>query len=304
VVEGAPWSNPNDELAFHAVFMLDRLLQLVPGVARQPQRDTYFRTSPLILINGLAEQSESWYHNRANWQQHFEVHTPGILVYDGPILQQRLAGQLPISVAYLKERLAEYLEKFVQTPPYHLIASSLGAQIAVEYASERPETIDRLVLICPSGMGSDERLPIFAGARHKDYRGLVESTFHDSRLVSSNVISYYEQKFKSKAWRKALFETVRGTKSHSIRQRLSAIDRPVLVICGKEDRIVDTHVIQEAVAPLANYQCVTIANCGHAPQLERPEIVNRLTTDFLQGQSSPDTADTTWSAPDLVSAQT
>src|SRR6476660_3286356 len=208
--------------------MLQRLLKMVPGVSWRPPRDTYFRTSPLILLNGLAEQSESWYHSRAEWQQHFEVHTPGVLVYDGPVLQERLASQLPISVAYLKDRLTEYLEKFVQTPPYHLIASSLGAQIAVEYASERPETIDRLVLICPSGMGSDERLPIFAGARHKDYRGLVESTFHDSRLVSSNVISYYEQKFKSKAWRKALFETVRGTKSHSVRERLAAIDRPVL----------------------------------------------------------------------------
>jgi len=273
--------------------MLHRLLQLVPGVSWKPPRDTYFRTSPLILLNGLAEQSESWYHSRAEWQQHFEVHTPGVLVYDGPVLQERLASQLPISVAYLKDRLTEYLEKFVQTPPYHLVASSLGAQIAVEYASQRPETIDRLVLICPSGMGSEERLPVMQGARHKDYRGLVESTFHDPRLVSSKVISYYEQKFKSKAWRKAFFETVRGTKSHSVRQRLPAIDRPVLVICGQEDRIVDTHVTQKVVAPLHNYQCVTIANCGHAPQLEQPELINRLITRFLQGQSPLDTADTT-----------
>jgi len=280
--------------------MLQRLLQLVPGVSRTPPRDTYFRTSPLILINGLAEQSESWYHNRAIWQQHFEVHTPGVLVYDGPVLQQRLAGQLPITVGYLKDRLTEYLEKFVQTPPYHVIASSLGAQIAVEYASQRPETIDRLVLICPSGMGSEERLPIMNGARHKDYRGLVESTFHDPRLVSPAVISYYEQKFKSKAWRKALFETVRGTKSHSVRERLSAIDRPVMVICGKEDRIVDTHVVQEAVAPLANYQCVTIPNCGHAPQLENPQLVNRLTINFLQGQDSLDVTETAHTADDLA----
>jgi len=281
--------------------MLQRLLQLVPGVSQKTPRDTYFRSSPLILINGLAEQSESWYNNRALWQQHFEVHTPGVLVYDGPVLQQRLASQLPITVGYLKDRLTEYLEKFVQTPPYHLIASSLGAQIAVEYASQRPETIDRLVLICPSGMGSEERLPIMNGARHKDYRGLVESTFHDSQLVSPAVISYYEQKFKSKAWRKALFETVRGTKSHSVRERLPAIDRPVLVICGQQDRIVDTHVVQQAVAPLANYQCVTIPNCGHAPQLEQPQLVNRLVIDFLQGQSSPDTPESTAELASAVS---
>ena len=39
----------------------------------------------------LAEQGESWYLNRTAWQSHFDVHTPGILVYGGPVTQERLA---------------------------------------------------------------------------------------------------------------------------------------------------------------------------------------------------------------------
>jgi len=266
--------------------MFTRLLQSIPRLPWRPVRETYFRSTPLVLINGLAEQSESWYRNRAILQRSFDVHAPGVLVYDGPEMQNRLSSGLPITVGFLKDRLAEYLDKFVQTPPYHLVASSLGAQVVVEYASQFPQSIDRLVLICPSGMGSEERLPIMNGARHKDYRGLVESTFYDTRLASPAIVGYYEQKFKSKAWRKALFETVRGTKSHSVRERLSSIDRPVLVICGREDRIVDTKVVQEAVAPLSNYRCVTIPHCGHAPQLEQPNTVNRLIVDFLRETDS------------------
>jgi abhydrolase domain-containing protein 6 len=220
--------------------MVTRLMQSISGLSWRPPRDTYFRTSPLILINGLAEQGESWYRNREVWQRHFNVHAPGVLVYDGPMMQQRLNSREPISVRFLKDRLAEYLDKFVQTPPYHLVASSLGGQIAIEYASQHPDKVDRLVLLCPSGMGGEERLPITEGARHKDYRGLVESTFYDPALASTGIIGYYEQKFKSRLWRKAFFETVRGTKSHSVREHLSSIDRPVLVICGREDRIVDT----------------------------------------------------------------
>lgn len=249
-----------------------------------PPRDTYSRGSPLVLINGLAEQCESWYRNREIWQKHFDVHAPAVLVYDGPVIQRRLDDGQPVTVGFLKDRLAEYLDNFVQTPPYHLVASSLGAQIAVEYASENPAMIDRLVLLCPSGMGSEERLPITNGARHRDYRGLVESTFYDTRLASTGIMGYYERKFQSKAWRKAVFETVRGTKSHSVRERLAAIARPVLVICGREDRIVDTKVVQDAVEPLANYQCVTISHCGHAAQLEQPQIVNRLVVNFLTGK--------------------
>lgn len=255
----------------------------VAAVSWMPPRDTYSRGTPLVLINGLAEQSESWYRNREILQRHFDVHAPALLVYDGPVIQRRLDDGRPVTVDFLKDRLAEYLDNFVQTPPYHLVASSLGAQIAVEYASENPAMIERLVLLCPSGMGSAERLPVMNGARHKDYRGLVGSTFYDPRLASPAIMEYYERKFQSKAWRKAVFETVRATKTHSVREKLAEIACPVLVICGREDRIVDTKVVQDAVAPLANYQCVTISHCGHASQLEQPQIVNRLIVNFLNG---------------------
>jgi len=256
------------------------------GLSGREPRDTYARNPPLILINGLAEQGESWYPNREVWQRDFEVHAPGLLVYDGPVIQQRLAERQPITVDFLTNRLAGYLDNYVQTPPYHLVASSLGGQIAVEYASRHPHNIDRLVLLCPSGMGSEERLPVMEGARHKDYRGLVESTFYDPARASAAIVDYYARKFKSRAWRRALFETVRHTKSHSVRAKLSSIDRPVLVICGREDRIVDTHVVQAAVERLPNYKLVMISQCGHAPQLEQPHIINGLIARFLQGDDS------------------
>jgi len=266
--------------------MLLHIRKSIPGLSWKAPRDKYARHSPLVLINGLAEQGESWYRNREVWQREFDVHMPGLLIYDGPVIQERLAQRQAITVDFLTHRLADYLDGYVQTPPYHLVASSLGGQIAVEYANRNPDKIDRLVLLCPSGMGGEERLPVTEGARHKDYRGLVESTFYNPSIASQGIIDYYERKFKSKAWRKALFETVRSTKSNSIRARLSTIDRPVLVICGREDRIVDTHVVQTAVEPLPNYKFVCISQCGHAPQLEQPQIVNSLIARFLKGEDA------------------
>jgi pimeloyl-ACP methyl ester carboxylesterase len=55
----------------------------------------------------------------------------------------------------------------------------------------------------------------------------------------------------------------------------------VLVICGREDRIVDTHVVREAIQGLPNFHFVNLPHCGHAPQLERPKVVNRLVLEFL-----------------------
>jgi abhydrolase domain-containing protein 6 len=248
--------------------------------------DTYCRARPLILVNGLAEQGESWYLNRTEWQRSFDVHTPGLLVYGGPVTQARLAAGQPIDIDFLTGRLAEYLDQFVQAPPYHLVASSLGAQISVEYAARHPEKVDKLVLLCPSGIGGQERLPIMEGARHKNYRGLVESTFYDGRRASPQIAKYYEQQFARKAWRQSLFETVRSTKGHSVRGRLAAIDRPTLVICGREDRIVDTTAVYDAVKGLANFQFEIIPRCGHAPQVECASLVNRMVLQFLNRQGT------------------
>jgi pimeloyl-ACP methyl ester carboxylesterase len=181
----------------------------------------------------------------------------------------------------LTDRLAEYLDRFVQSPPYHLVASSLGGQISVEYAARYPEKVGKLVLLCPSGFGTEERLPITEGARHKNYQGLVESTFFDRRFASPRIVKYYEEKFAHKPWRRAFFETVRGTKSHSVLSKLTQIGRPTLVICGREDRIVNPHAVEEAVKNIPNFRFVMVPNCGHAPQLECPRLINRLVVEFL-----------------------
>src|SRR5258707_13713883 len=94
----------------------------------------YSRRHPLILINGLAEQTESWYCNFDAWRRHFDVHTPNLLAYESAALHRRIEGGQPVDIDYLVERLHEYLDGFVQTPPYHLVANSLGGKVAVEYA--------------------------------------------------------------------------------------------------------------------------------------------------------------------------
>src|SRR5215471_2390363 len=85
---------------------------------------SYSRRAPLILINGLAEQAESWYCNLDAWRRHFDVHTPNLLAYEGAALHRRIDAGQPIDIDYLVERLHAYLDGFVQAPPYQLVANS------------------------------------------------------------------------------------------------------------------------------------------------------------------------------------
>ena len=246
----------------------------------------YGRRSSLVLINGLAEQAESWFRNDWYWRRTFDVHVPNILAYRGAALHRRIDSGLPVSVDYLVEQLHMYLDSFVQSPPYHLVAASLGGKVAIEYAVRYPDEVDALVLLCPSGLGEEEKLPVIEGLRRSDTRGLVASIFHNERQVDERMLGFFKGRFSDRLWRAGLLRTIRGTMGHCVRSRLPQVAQPTLLISGREDRIVDQHLAAEAAELLPNCRYVSIPRCGHAPQMERAGFINRLVAHFLHAHSS------------------
>ena len=257
------------------------------------QTESYARRQPLVLINGLAEQAESWFRNAAYWRRYYDVYMPNLLVYDGAALHRRIESRQPISLDYLVEQLHVYLEQFVQTPPYHLVAASLGGKIAVEYAIRYPQMVSRIVLLCPSGMGDEERLPIVDGVRRNDLRSLVESVFYNPRRVDRKLLTYYQRQFASTRWRSGLLCTIRGTMEHCVKDRLSQVVHPTLLVSASHDRIVDPKQAAEAAKLLPQGQYLNVPKCGHAPQMEKPWMINRLVAHFLS--SSQPTPKPRWS---------
>jgi pimeloyl-ACP methyl ester carboxylesterase len=244
-------------------------------------RKEYSRMPNLVLLNGLAEQPESWFRNRQYWERYFDVKVPELLVYDGPVIARRIEAGLPVTVPFFAEQLELFLDQFVQMPPYHLVASSLGCQVAVEYAARHPDKLGRMVLLCPSGVGGQEKLPVAEGLRSNNFESLVASVFHSPRWVDRGMVRLYERQFVSRQFRKGLLRTVRGTSEHSVRDKLPLITRPVLVVCGEQDSIVDPASAREAIKDLPNYHYLLLPRCGHAPQIEKSGLINRVVRDFL-----------------------
>jgi len=255
--------------------MVRRLLSLLGPTAE------YRRKPRVILINGLAEQPESWFCNRPYWERWFDLKVPELLVYDGPVITRRIAEGLPVTVPFFVEQLELFVDQFVQAPQFHLVASSLGGQIAVEYAIRHPDRVGRMVLLCPSGFGGEEKLPVAEGLRTNNFEGLVASVFHDQRWVNPGFIRLYQQQFVSRQWRKGMLRTVRGTSEHSVREKLHLVKQPTLLICGKQDKVIDTTQTVAAVKGLDNFQVLILDPCGHAPQIEMADRVNREVRDFL-----------------------
>ena len=248
---------------------------------------TRFRTSErrstLVLVNGLAEQSESWFANRDHWSRRFDLKVPELLVYDGDSLHEWIDSGGEVTVDYLTDRLEHYLDEYVQRPPYDLVGSSLGGQILLTYAVRNPGKVARLVLICPSGFHGDENLPVIEGVKRSRYETLVTSVFHRRHVACDELVGAIERKFRNRRWKKGVLRTLRGTLGHSVAPLLSRVVQPTLILWGEDDRVLsDVAGSVRAAEQIADVRQVVIPGCGHAPQIEKARLVNKLVTQFLR----------------------
>jgi pimeloyl-ACP methyl ester carboxylesterase len=244
---------------------------------------TYKRRAPLVLINGLAEQPESWFANRSQLARQFDVKIPELLVYDGESLHRHIDAGGDVTVDYLADRLSVFLDDFVQRPPYHLVASSMGCQVALTYAARRPEKVSKLVLICPSGFHGDENLPVIEGVQRSNYDSLVKSAFHSGHFASEELVEAFQRKFQDRKWKKGVLRTLRGTVGHSVSHLLPNVTHPTLLIWGANDRVLsDVAGSIQAAESMHRVRQVVIPKCGHAPQIEKARVVNHLISRFLR----------------------
>jgi pimeloyl-ACP methyl ester carboxylesterase len=244
----------------------------------------YGRQHALVLLNGLAEQQETWFRNHYVWRRFFDVSMPNLFDYEGPVIHRRIEAGLPISVDFLVEQLHQHLEEFVQTPPYHLVSNSMGGKIVVEYAVRYPDRVASIVLICPSGLSAGEELPIVDGVRRFGIPSIVESIFFDPRQIEPALVDFYVRQSRNRRWRSGFLHAIRGTKDHCVRGRLADVKQPTLLISGQEDRIVNPEAVRDAAGELSQGQFLMIPRCGHAPQIEKSRLINRLVVRYLTGR--------------------
>jgi len=77
--------------------------------------------------------------------------------------------------------------------------------------------------------------------------------------------------------------------SYSFRDRLPEIELPVLIVWGRNDMLVpvgDAHRFERLIGD--NARAVIFEDTGHVPMIERPTRFNRLLSEFLAGDPTPE----------------
>src|SRR5207237_9181417 len=107
--------------------------------------------SPLVFIHGIGAGSSSfmWRKNFDELAKHFRVYAVDLLGFgfsDKP-------SAAPYSADLYVELISDFLREVVARPAA-IVAHTLSAAFAVRVADERPELINSLVLVSPTGADS------------------------------------------------------------------------------------------------------------------------------------------------------
>ncbi|MBD7962799.1 alpha/beta fold hydrolase [Fictibacillus norfolkensis] len=178
-----------------------------------------------------------------------------------------------------------------------LIGHSMGGQISMHAAKKSPERIEKLILLgCCSYVKRASRsliacsyLPLFSwGMRNwiqrKDVKENLLSVLHDSKLVTEEMIESYKKPISEVAFIHSLVRLLRQREGDMCSQDLNQIQQPVLMLWGKEDKVMPVKTGYRLKHDLPSAELIVYEKCGHLLMEEKPqEICSEITRFIEQG---------------------
>lgn len=205
---------------------------------------------------------------------------------------------------YSTRNHSKTLERFVsglQLDNITLVLHDFGGPIGIDFALRHPEKVKRLVIL-NSWLWSSENDPEFIKLkrilkspllpflyRYLNFspRFILPGSFGEKKLPK-HLLKQYTKPFSSPgerngalAFAKSLLHD-QGWFEGLWEKRHLISDKPMLFIWGMKDPAVKPHNLEKFVSGFPNSSVLKLSSCGHFPQEEEPEEVQRAIRGFMQ----------------------
>ncbi len=245
---------------------------------------------PVVLLHGFASSLYTWKDVLPALAAGHDVVAIDLPGFGGSSIPRPLqAASYPGVVLAVMDRLG--LDRAT------VVGNSLGGSVAVAVAGERPERVDRLVVIDSAGFNfraSDrpwmlrlvaapgvaavaERLPV---RRRLVAAGLRQVFFRDELVTEERIDEYAAPMLRPGAARAAA-ELLGTPGPPDFAAQMARVRAPTLVVWGREDTWIPVAHSRRFTAAIAGSTAVVLEACGHMPQEEKPADVAALLQWFL-----------------------
>lgn len=259
---------------------------------------------PVVLLHGYPE---TWYAWRNQWPElarNFHVIMPDLRGYgdsDKP------------DTGYDKRTMAEDIRQLVAQLGYKrisLVGHDRGARVATRFAKDNREMVDRLAVLdnIPTRIVFNStnaklaklywffyfqqvpHLPeaLIAGREELFLRHFFSTWCYNPGAIDDRTIAEYVRAYSQPGAFRGAFNDYRAGPidlEQDIQDADDLIECPVLALWGADFELVGQafDVLNLWKSMAKNVRGVAIPNCGHLPQEEQPEHVNKELSSFLSG---------------------
>ena len=236
----------------------------------------------LVLVHGLGASSERWQYVLPFFEKEFHVIVPDLIGFgysDKPIAD------------YTIDFFSNFLEKFLKTlgiDKTSIIGSSLGGQIGAEFTCQNTDSVEKLVLVSPSGImkHSTPALDAYVMAALYPSDNSASNAFQmmsGNKNIDKKTIKGFVMRMKLPNAKMAFMSTLLGLKdSEIISEKLVSIKSPTLIVWGENDPVIPVKYAQSFVSGIDDCRFVKMKNCGHTPYVESPDKFYKIVSNFLK----------------------
>lgn len=277
----------------------DRYLQLGDVKVHYVESTTQGQTV-VLLHGGSADAAHvSWGPVMASWAPHFRLVAP-----DFPGYGESSQPPWPGSVASLTRFLEDFTAA-LNLDRFALVGLSMGGMVAINFALNRPDRIQRLVLVDSAGLDKRIRwirliyptvrakplytlmlrLRRFACTRPRLVRFGMRQIMCACNPPSPELMEAVSRELRRPglAWQAFLEnELCWSGFRHDFSAKLGRIQAPTLIVHGENDPIIAVAHARKAHLRIPNSTLRVFANCGHWPPREKPEQFSRTVLQFLR----------------------
>jgi pimeloyl-ACP methyl ester carboxylesterase len=232
---------------------------------------------PLVLIHGFGADKDNFTRVAAYLTPHYRVLIPDLPAFGD--------SSKPDGPCCTTAQDVEWVRAFVRAcgvERLHLGGSSMGGQVATEYALAYPAEVGSLWLLGPAGtrVAFDSELTRMIQTTGENR--LVPKTPEEFARTMDFIMSrkpfmpssvkrvMAERAVSNHALYSSIFEQV-GPRGTMLDERLRSLATPTLVVWGKEDRALNPKAADVYEAAMPNAEVMLMDGVGHLPMVESPK---------------------------------
>jgi len=244
--------------------------------------ETGHSKNTLVLVHGLGASAERWSNTIPYFAKDYHLIVPDLIGFgysDKPL------------VDYTTDFFSDFLTKFldligIKKP--NILGSSLGGQVAAEYASGN-SNIEKLILVSPSGImkQSTPALDAYIMAalypNETNAKNAYEMMGGSGNETDAKIVEGFIERMKLPNAKMAFMSTILGLKNADIiTNKLKTINVPTLIIWGENDPVIPVKHADEFVSSIKDCRFYRMDGCGHTPFVHDPKAFADIVLDFLK----------------------